>query len=271
MRVVLSLMLVCVFGFSGVFDFSHLKNAKNAYEKKEYIKAANEWGKVDSDEARYNRANALYKAKKYDEAIDEYKSIKDKNLAFKKAYNIGNSYAKMEKFDDAIESYKKALKIKDDINTKKNIQWAKNRKKEHEKKKREDKPKNQKNNKKSQNTNPQDKNSSKSGQKGDKRQQNSNQNRQNKNGADRKDKAKNNNEKDKSAQTAQTPRYKANKNEQKQKTDEKGKKGLMQKNDRFISDMEERKWRRELNKRGVSTLMLPLSKSDKKDENEKPW
>ena len=39
-----------------------------------------------------------------------------------------------------------------------------------------------------------------------------------------------------------------------------------------ISDMEERKWRKMLNKRGINTLMmeLPKSKGDK-DENIKPW
>jgi Ca-activated chloride channel family protein len=36
-----------------------------------------------------------------------------------------------------------------------------------------------------------------------------------------------------------------------------------------ISNMEERKWQKKLNQRGVNTLMLPIRKGENKDE--KPW
>lgn len=62
----------------------------------------------------YNLANALYKAKRYDEAKQEYKKAeelastkKDKSAA---NYNLGNAFMESNEADKAAEYYKKALK-----------------------------------------------------------------------------------------------------------------------------------------------------------------
>ncbi len=38
-----------------------------------------------------------------------------------------------------------------------------------------------------------------------------------------------------------------------------------------ISDMEERKYKKILNKRGINTLMLPLSTKGEKSDEQNPW
>ena len=38
-----------------------------------------------------------------------------------------------------------------------------------------------------------------------------------------------------------------------------------------ISNMEERKWQKMLNQRGVRTLMLPLNSKGEKQDETKPW
>ncbi len=117
MRVVVLLLIMSGYLFSSMFDFLYLKDAKKAYENREYEKAAKLYQKVDNDKARFNAADSLYRQKKYKEAISLYKSIKDKDLQFKVLHNLGNSYANLNQIDKAIKSYEDALKIEDDKDT----------------------------------------------------------------------------------------------------------------------------------------------------------
>ena len=90
-----------------------------AFKGKNYDAAATKFMEAvktnDKDfAAHYNLGNALYKAKRYDEAKSEYnkaqslaKNTKDKSAAL---YNLGNAYMESKDLDKAAEYYKKALK-----------------------------------------------------------------------------------------------------------------------------------------------------------------
>lgn len=87
---------------------------KQNFEKAEveYRKAADK--KMDSFEAAFNMADALYKQKKYDEALQQFtnlaKSEKDKERLGEIYHNIGNTLLSMEKTEESIEAYKESLR-----------------------------------------------------------------------------------------------------------------------------------------------------------------
>lgn len=100
-------------------------------------------------EANFNLGDAFYKSQRYDEAIDAFqKSLmlsKDKKFKSKVYHNIGNSYLKQKKFDESIEAYKNALKLNpNDEQTKYNLSYALQQKKDKKNNKNKDKNKNDK-------------------------------------------------------------------------------------------------------------------------------
>ncbi len=245
MRYIILTLLLSTFSSASLLDFKYLDDAKEAYLKEDYKKAEELYKKVENENARFNLADTLYREKKYKEAIDVYNSINSKDLEFKKLHNIGNSYAKLNKIDDAIKSYEEALKIKEDKDTRFNLELLKKKKKEEQKKKNKKKENKKDNNQQHQNKNSQDKKSQKQ------KEQES------------KDKDK---KSDKEKREAQKSKEQEKKREEKQKDN-------MKENNKTqppISNMEERKWQKMLNSRGVNTLMLPLRRGDKRDEKN-PW
>ena len=137
------LLFVQVESRAEMFDFVDIYKAKKSYENKEYKKAEKGFSKV---EASYNEANALYKQKKYKEALKKYDSIEGFNgdKEYKRLHNMGNSYANLNKTDEAIKSYEKALKLKDDEDTKANLEYMKKKKKKEQEQKKQKKKGNQK-------------------------------------------------------------------------------------------------------------------------------
>ena len=242
MRYFISFLVLTMFLPASLLDFNYLKEAKQAYNDKNYTKAQENYAKVKSDEAKFNEADSLYRQKKYKEAIEAYQSIVEPKLEAKKLHNIGNSYANMNKIDEAIKSYEDALKLEDDKDTKFNLELLK--KKKEEQKKKQDK-KNDKENK---------------NKKEDKKKQ------ENKNDKNQENKKKND-DKNKKA-------YKEKKDyEKKKKEQEEKKQSQMNEQNKTqapISNMEERKWQKMLNQRGVNTLMIPLNKG-KKDNETNLW
>ena len=149
-----SIVLICLFSFvntklnaSSILDFNTIKEATQAYETKDYNKASNKFEKLDSDEYRdYNLANSFYKTNDFDKAINLYENIKSSNydLEFKRLHNLGNSYAKKNDFQNAITNYENALKLKNDKETKENLELLKKaledkKNKENKEKKEQDK------------------------------------------------------------------------------------------------------------------------------------
>lgn len=78
--------------------------------------------------AQYNLANALYRHKKFQGAIDAYKEggkTQSSNLKAASHYNEGVVYSYLKNTEKAIESYKKALRIHpDDKEARENLQKA---------------------------------------------------------------------------------------------------------------------------------------------------
>jgi len=254
MKYFITLMFLSLFLSASLLDFKYLEEAKKAYNDKNYTKAQENYAKVHNDEARFNEADSLYRQKRYKEAIEVYKSIVNPKLEAKKLHNIGNSYAYMKKIDEAINSYEDALKLGEDNDTKFNLELLKKKKEEQKKKKdkKDDKKKKDDKNKK------EDKNNKEK--KDDKNKKESDKNKS----KEEKDKEKKESDKKKKEQE--------NKEKNKKKEDEKKQSQMNEQNKTQapISNMEERKWQKMLNKRGVNTLMIPLNKGEKNNETN-PW
>lgn len=123
---------------AGLMDFKTIEAANKAYEKEEYQKSAVllEGLEKRSSELEYDKANAYYKTKQYDKALESYNKAQGVNEAYRK-HNIGNSYFQQQKYDEAIKAYEEALKVKDDPQTHANLELAKKRKKEQQQSKQE--------------------------------------------------------------------------------------------------------------------------------------
>ncbi len=268
MRKILFLFLFAIVSANAsITDFIYLKKAKEAYESGNYEKAAKYYEKTDnrSDEVKFNMADAYYKSKNYKKALKLYESIKDKKLEFKKLHNLGNTYAHLNRIDEAIKAYEKALKIKEDKDTRFNLELLKKLK---QKKKKENKKQNNKqNNKQNKQNNKQNSKQNKQNNK-----QNDKQNEQNKKKNENKKSSDKNSDKN-----GEKDKKKKEKNSEKKH--EKTEKGKREPKPSFgkkepISDMEIRKYDKLLNQRGINTLMLPLNtKGEKEDEKReiKPW
>ena len=132
----LTTLLINVVLVFGQENYNNLVYEGNRdFDKKKYSSASSKFmeaAKVKDKDftSHYNLGNALYKDKKYQEAMAEYqkaesyaKNQNDKNAV---AYNMGNAYMKSGNSEKAAEFYKKALK-QDPYNEKirKNYQIAK--------------------------------------------------------------------------------------------------------------------------------------------------
>jgi len=259
--IILLLVLVWSFLEAGVFDFMTLQKAKEAYEKGEYQKSAElyqEIAKEGSDEAKFNAADALYKAGEYQKALEFYQTIQSEKLHFKALHNIGNCYAHLGKIDKGIEAYEKALKMKEDKDTRFNLELLKKMKEQKEQKQQQNQQNNQNKNK------------------NQKRNDNQNQNRQqksnNQSNQDQKGHNQKQEKKDQSQQPSQPKEQQKSPSDKEQKP-QKAQQPIPQKRDEPISEMEIRKWNKALNQRGIKTLMLPLpSKANERSSDETtPW
>jgi len=272
-RYILALLTTCysllTFSQAGITDFKTIEKAQKAYESKKYMKSASLWGGIEtkSPQKDYDIGNAYYKAKKYDAAIKSYEKAEgiDEN---RRLHNIGNSYFQKNNFDEAISNYEKALQVKEDKDTRFNLELAKKQKKKKEQKKKQDKPnqKEQKKNKKEKQDKEQKKNKNK---KDDKKQNKKDQKKKNKQDKQKKDKKKKDGKKDKS---------KSNK-EQKTK-DKKGEKDSDQAKQQKQMSKEEKLKAQELKRllkkmrKGKTPTMIYQMGEGKKEERKgdiNPW
>ena len=107
---------------AGLTDFKTIEEAKQAYEAQEYGKSAALLKDLEaqSPQKQYDIGNALYKDKKYDEAIEAYDKAEGIDEATRQ-HNIGNSQFQKKEWDKAIEAYEKALELKEDEDTRFNL------------------------------------------------------------------------------------------------------------------------------------------------------
>jgi len=247
--------------YSFEFEFEKIEKAKDYYEKQKYDKAENKYRELGATpQSLYNLANALYKNGKYKEAIDIYSKVisEDKNLEANKLHNIGNSYVKQQNLEKAKEFYEKALKIKNDKETKENLELVN---KELKKQKKKQNPSN-KEDKKSQNKEQKDQNSSKN------KKNNENKNQKKKQDQKKKD----------SQEQKQQNSQKNNEQKQEQQTkqqngsDAKKQQKVNNMKQQEISDMEERKWMQRLQNQNSKLFIQKAPTTNKGNSNdEQPW
>ena len=97
----------------------HIREGNKQYHEKKYEEANSSYKKaldneVTSSKAEFNLGDALYKQKKFAEAIEHFQKFADKTddkQAKANAYhNIGNANLESQKYKESIEAYKKALR-----------------------------------------------------------------------------------------------------------------------------------------------------------------
>lgn len=283
---------------AGMLDFLDLKNAKKAYENKEYDKAANLYekhaDKSSNGQSYYDAGNAFYKQKKYDKAIAAYEkaTFDDEKSRADNLANKGNAYAKKGEQADlqkAVESYEQSLKIKEDKETRENLQKVQEllKKKQQDKKKESD-DKSQQKDKDKDSKDDKDKKESKDSQEKSKEEKDSKEKEksQNENQKDSKDenKSKKDGQKNQDEQKEKDSKQENNQSKQQQKQDLEQLSKDNNKTDNAVdsaqqkaskdtmSDAEEKKWLQQLNM-NKNTYMYMLNNQNNKEENsnEKPW
>ena len=246
---------------ASILDFQTIKKAKEAYEKNDYDSAVNDYKEIPPSQQRdYNLANSLYKKGNFKEAIDLYKNIEteDSNLNFQRLHNLGNSYVKNKDLQNAKKSYEEALKIKNDPQTKENLDLVNKALKNKENQENKDNQDKQNNKDEQQKKNQKDKNQKDKNQKNDKQ----NNDKQKENKADDNKKSQKNKDKE------QENKKEQNQNNKSKENNEKKKEAQIDKSQ--ISDLEEKKWLKQIENQ-KSTSMLKKMESSKEDSSSNPW
>jgi Ca-activated chloride channel family protein len=290
---------------AGILDFQLLDKAKTSYESGDYNESSKFYSKYlashKSAKSQYNLANANYKKGNYKAAAVGYEQIHtdDKNLQFNSLHNLGNSYAKqgdMNSLKKAVSAYEKALKIKDDKDTKENMQGVKKALKKMKKEEiyKDDKD-GDKNLKKDKNG---DKKKSEKNKDGDSKDSDKQKDKYQQNKKDS-DKQKDKNQQNRDLDKAKEKEKKDSQNRaQKDKQDEQKKKEQQQKKEQakasqkdkqkeqkqnaqtavaadpnMMSDREAQKWMKMLNDKPIGHLyqLNAKQRNRERDENEKPW
>lgn len=236
---------------ASIFDFNTIKKANEAYKNEDYKTASKEYKNIsNSVQKDYNLANSLYKQGDFKEAINKYKNIKteDKDLEFNKLHNLGNSYVKSNDLQNAKKTYEDALKLKNDPQTKENLETVNKalKKKQENKKGKNQKEDNNKQKKK------QDKNKEPKDSKNSKKKQDKKEDSSKKKNEEKKNESKN----------------KENKNQK--ESSEKTQKQQNKINSKDISNKEEQKWLEQLKHQKTNSLLKKM-KSSKEDEIKNPW
>lgn len=149
----------CIINFFSFQDFYWNALGNHFFSYWNFSKATSYYLKSNSKESIFNKANTLYKEKKYLESNEKYLSIftPEKNeFYFKLNHNIGNNYYKLsldnkqkekEYLEQSVTYYTNALDIRYDEETKKNLEFVMNKLKEikekEQKKKQEEQKKEQ--------------------------------------------------------------------------------------------------------------------------------
>ena len=264
---------------AGVLDFLELKDAQEAYKQQNYEKSAQYFDayakKSNKGAAYYNAGNALYKQKRYKEALKNYEkaTFADKGERAKNFANMGNAHAKIgseEELKAAIKSYEESLKLQEDKEVRENLEAVKKALEKKQQKKQQQQNKNQKN--KDQKNKQQNKN-----QQQNKEQQQNKSNKQNKDQQNKKDQQKQDQQQqkqnDKKQQNKDQEQNKENKQERKSKQQsEEEKKNQEQKNkEEKKQEQQKEQQNKEQNKQKEQKKLQELKANEKnqKDKEKK--
>lgn len=110
------LPLLALMGISanaGLLDYPYQMLGKVEYSNENYERSAQWYGHIDSKFAQFNRANALYKAGKYQEALAIYRTIRSEEPLFKSKvfYNMANCHIRLSEFENARTALLKSLTL----------------------------------------------------------------------------------------------------------------------------------------------------------------
>lgn len=257
---------------AGVLDFKTLDEAKTSYEKSDFIQAEKSYKKVNKNaQTQYNMANSLYKQGKYKEALNAYKDIKseDKNLQYQSLHNMGNAYVKQNDLQNAKTMYEKALKLKDDEQTKQNLQTVKQalkQQKKQDQKNKKDK-KNKKDDKNKDNKEKKDKKNQ--DKKSDKKEKNDKKEKDSKKKKEDKKESKDDKSKTKEASKEKKEKEKEKSKEKKKPSQQEASQQI--KKQQEISDMEEKKWLNKVKNQKNKTFLRRVESKSKEDNIQNPW
>jgi len=156
--IVLFIGFLCLFSLDAAAqkERKFIRNGNGLFEGNEYEDSEVEYRKaldkkINSYEASFNLGDALYKQKKYDEALKQFESLAVSETDQKKLgdlyHNMGNTLLMNRKIDESIEAYKQSLRhFPNSKETKYNLEYARRMKqKEEEEKKKQDQNKDQQN------------------------------------------------------------------------------------------------------------------------------
>ena len=260
-------LLVSTTLFGGLLDFRTLKNAEEAYANKQYNEAAALYESIDdkNDDLRYNLGDAYYKAKRYDEALKQYKQVHKSELQAQALHNIGNAYANTKKINEAIAAYEEALEIGDEEDTKFNLELLKKQKEQQEKQEQEKDQSDKGEKKEEQEKQDDQQNSGDNQNKDQKSDEESDQEKEDKQSDSKRDQEKKEQEEreDQAKEDEESKKDESEKEQEEMKQDEA--------NEDPLSDMQERKYEKMLDKRGIKTLMVPLKTEGEPHEETTAW
>ncbi len=245
------------FAQAGIFDFKDIDKAKEAYEKKNYdatIAHLNSLKDSIKDPAlEYDLGNAYYKKGKYEEALKHYKRAKGVDEA-NRLYNTGNAYANSGDIESAIDAYEQSLKIRDDADTRKNLEILKQKKKEQQQKEQQDK-KDEKNQDKKDQQNQDEKNKNKQ----DQNQKKQDKEKQNQENQDQK--------KDDNASQKKSPEQDKKESSEDQKKSE----NKEQEKKEALSKKQIKHLMEKLKSKEMPTMMYESGNPKEREDDEKPW
>lgn len=131
---VISFFFITTNSFAKNDAVEHIKKGNSLYNNQKFKDAEIEYRKAmeldpNSNIAKFNLGNAMYRQGQFDEAMKMYDMI-DHNKFDKKTlgdsyHNLGNSYLQNKQYEKSIESYKRALiNNPKDKDTKYNLEYA---------------------------------------------------------------------------------------------------------------------------------------------------
>ncbi len=300
---ILGIVLILFFKYP---EFSTISKAKESFNLKDFKTAAKNYKKLNLPKAKYNEGVANYKDGNFSQALKNFKDVKDDNLSFERLHNLGNTYANLHDFNKSILFYEKALEIKEDNETRFNLELIKkiqdqnktqnNQNSDNNKEQNQDKNQNNDNNKEQNSQNSKDENEQNENQQNNEKQNNEKteqqNDKQNDNKSNKNQEDKNNQENEQDSENQENKQNENNNIAQKsiengqekdqQKEDENkenqnvGKQVENKKDDKIdeipadikpISDMEEAKWQKALEHRNIGTFLMPIGEKNHKNED----
>lgn len=273
------LFLLSFLGFSTssealVLDFLDIQEAKTAYEKQDYEKAAKLYLQhakdTENPASYYNGANALYKQQNYQDAIKNYQhaKFKEKEKQAKKYANLGNAHAMLstqENLEKAIENYEKSLELEESKNIRENlinVKKALEEIKKQEQENNDNKEKNKDNN--GENKDEQDDNNEKDDE--------NSENQEDKQGLNQ-DKDKSDNDEKQDEHTDENTKEDSEKNKEETNENKEEEMGTSsQEEEKEMSEEEVNKWLEKLNNKSSTYIYQLNEKNTTQDKHyDKPW